>query len=262
MNMTSQFNLEGCTAIVTGGSKGIGLDIALTLAKHGADLVISGRNIKDLNIVENQIINLGRKCVSIVADLAKEDEIEMLSKKSLEHFKNIDILVNNAGTAIINSILKTTTQEWDEVMKINLKAPFLLSKLIAPTMIKNKKGKIINVSSQAGVFGLEDHSAYSSSKGGLNMLTKCMTSEWGKHNIQTNSVCPIVVMTQMGKQVWSDPKVTGPMIDRIPSGRFVETQEVADMVLFLASSASDMINGQIISVDGGNAATCWPAKKY
>ena len=128
-------------------------------------------------------------------------------------------------------------------------------------MIEQKKGKIVNISSQAGVFGLEEHSAYSASKGGLNMLTKCMTSEWGRHNIQINSVCPIVVMTQMGKKVWSDPKVTGPMMDRIPSGRFVETQEVADMVLFLCSSASDMINGQIISVDGGNAATCWPAKK-
>ena len=118
-------------------------------------------------------------------------------------------------------------------------------------MIEQKKGKIVNISSQAGVFGLEEHSAYSASKGGLNMLTKCMTSEWGRHNIQIKSVCPIVVMTQMGKQVWSDPKVTGPMIDRIPSGRFVETQEVADMVLFLCAPASDMINGQIISVDGG-----------
>ena len=261
MNDLNQFNLNGSQAIVTGGSKGIGLDISLTLAKAGSDLIISGRNEEDLEIAKQKINNLGRECHIISADLSKEEDIETFAKESVKHFNKVNILVNNAGIAVISNILNTSSSEWDEVMTVNLKAPFLLSKLIVPTMIEQKKGKIVNISSQAGVFGLEEHSAYSASKGGLNMLTKCMTSEWGRHNIQINSVCPIVVMTQMGKKVWSDPQVTGPMMDRIPSGRFVETQEVADMVLFLCSPASDMINGQIISVDGGNAATCWPAKK-
>ena len=261
MNNTTQFNIKGAKAIVTGGSKGIGADIALTLAKAGADLILSGRDQDDLENIKNEVLKIGIECITIVADLNDEKDIENFANQSIKYFGNIDILVNNAGIAIINDILNTTPKEWDEVMAINLKAPFLMSKLIAPKMIEQKKGKIINVSSQAGIFGLEDHSAYSASKGGLNMLTKCMTSEWGKYNIQINSVCPIVVMTEMGKKVWSDPKITGPMIDRIPSGRFVETQEVADMVLFLCSPASDMINGQIISIDGGNAATCWPVKK-
>ena len=261
MKALPQFDLSGSKALITGGSKGIGLDIALTLARAGADLILSGRNEADLEFAKKEIKNIGRECFTIVADLSNEKEIESLAKESIKNFNTIDILINNAGIAVIGDIFKTTSNEWDEVMTVNLKAPFLLSKLIAPLMIKQKKGKIVNVSSQAGVFGLEEHSAYSASKGGLNMLTKCMTSEWGKYNIQINSVCPIVVMTQMGKKVWSDPKVTDPMIDRIPSGRFVETQEVADMVLFLCAPASDMINGQIISVDGGNAATCWPAKK-
>ena len=259
--MLTQFNLKGSKALVTGASKGIGTDIALTLARAGADLVISGRNKNELEAVKNNITEIGRECIAITADLNNENEIKLLANRSIEHFSVIDILVNNAGIAIINDILNTSSNDWDEVMNANLRAPFLLSKYIAPNMIKNKKGKIVNVSSQAGLFGLEEHAAYSASKGGLNMLTKFMTSEWGKYNIQINSVCPIVVMTQMGKKVWSDPKVTDPMIDRIPSGRFVETQEVADMVLFLCAPASDMINGQIISVDGGNAATCWPAKK-
>ena len=261
MNILPQFNLEGSKALVTGASKGIGVDIALTLAKAGADLVVSGRNKNELENIKNKITEIGRDCIAIIADLKNENEIKLLADQSLEHFNDIDILINNAGIAIINEILNTSSNDWDEVMNANLKAPFLLSKYIVPNMIKNKRGKIVNISSQAGVFGLEEHAAYSASKGGLNMLTKCMTSEWGRFNIQINSVCPIVVMTQMGKQVWSDPKITNPMMDRIPSGRFLETQEVADMVLFLCAPASDMINGQIISVDGGNAATCWPAKK-
>ncbi len=261
MSTLPQFDLSGSKALVTGASKGIGFDIALTLAKAGADLILSGRNENDLELVSKEIKNIGRKCFTIAADLSSEKEIESLAQDSIKHFNTIDILINNAGIAVIGDIFKTSSNAWDEVMAVNLKAPFLLSKLIAPVMIKQKKGKIVNVSSQAGIFGLEEHSAYSASKGGLNMLTKCMTSEWGKYNIQINSVCPIVVMTQMGKKVWSDPKITDPMIDRIPSGRFVETQEVADMVLFLSAPASDMINGQILSIDGGNAATCWPAKK-
>jgi len=261
MNTLPQFDLSGSKALVTGASKGIGADIALTLAKAGADLIVSGRDKSELELIQKNILDIGRKCISIIADLKNENEIKLLAEQSIKHFKSIDILINNAGIAIINSVLNFSSEEWDDVMNVNLKAPFLLSKYIVPNMIKNNKGKIVNISSQAGLFGLEDHAAYSASKGGLNMLTKCMTSEWGKYNIQINSVCPIVVMTEMGKKVWSDPKITDPMIDRIPSGRFLETQEVADMVLFLCAPASDMINGQIISVDGGNAATCWPAKK-
>jgi NAD(P)-dependent dehydrogenase (short-subunit alcohol dehydrogenase family) len=121
-------------------------------------------------------------------------------------------------------------------------------------MIAQKMGKIINVSSQSGVVALQDHSAYGASKGGLNMLTKVMTVEWAKHNIQCNTVCPTVILTPMGEMVWGDPAKGGPMKAKIPAGRFGKTVEIADLILFLASPASDMINGQDILMDGGFTA--------
>ena len=135
MNNTTQFNIKGAKAIVTGGSKGIGADIALTLAKAGADLILSGRNQDDLENIKNEVLKIGIECITIVADLNDEKDIENFANQSIKYFGNIDILVNNAGIAIINDILNTTPKEWDEVMAINLKAPFLMSKLIAHALI-------------------------------------------------------------------------------------------------------------------------------
>lgn len=139
-------------------------------------------------------------------------------------------------------------------MAVNLRAPFLLARAVAPGMIAQKAGKIINVSSQAGVVGLEGHGAYCASKGGLNMLTKVMTVEWAKHNIQINTVCPTVILTPMGEQVWGQPEKGAPMLVRIPAGRFGRPIEVADMILYLASSASDLVCGQDLLIDGGYTA--------
>jgi NAD(P)-dependent dehydrogenase (short-subunit alcohol dehydrogenase family) len=137
---------------------------------------------------------------------------------------------------------------------VNLRAPFLLARALAPQMIAQKAGKIINVSSQAGVIGLDDHGAYCASKGGLNMLTKVMTAEWARHNIQTNAVCPNVILTPMGEMVWGKPEKGGPMKAKTPAGRFGKPVEVADMILYLASPASDFVCGEILLIDGGYAA--------
>jgi len=130
----------------------------------------------------------------------------------------------------------------------------LLAKALAPGMIQRKRGKIINVSSQAGVIGQPSHGAYAASKGGLNMLTKVMCVEWAKHNIQINSVCPTVILTPMGETVWGPPEVGDPMKAKIPAARFGKPVEVADMILYLASSASDLVNGQDLLIDGGYTA--------
>ncbi len=139
-------------------------------------------------------------------------------------------------------------------MAVNLRAPFLIARELAPQMIARKAGKIINVSSQAGIIAVDDHGAYSSSKGGLNMLTKAMTVEWAKYNIQINSVCPTVILTPMGEKNWGSPEKSGPMLAKIPAGRFGKPVEVADMILYLASSASDLVCGQDILIDGGYTA--------
>src|SRR4029079_8285252 len=187
-----RFSLTGKAALVTGASKGIGFDICKVLADAGADIAAVGRDEKGLAEVKTAVEGLGRKCVTIAADLATAKGPVEAAKIALQSFGTIDILVNNAGIALIDPLLEAKVEDWDKTMAVNLRAPFLIAKELAPRMIAQRAGKIINISSQAGVVAIDGHAAYSASKGGLNMLTKVMTSEWAKHNIQTNTVCPTI----------------------------------------------------------------------
>jgi NAD(P)-dependent dehydrogenase (short-subunit alcohol dehydrogenase family) len=249
-----RFGLQGKTALVTGATKGIGFETCKVLADAGADIVAVGRDAKGLADVSSAVKSLGRKCVSIEADLASIEAPQRIVDAALKAFGTIDILVNNAGIALLGNLVDARIADWDMTMAVNLRAPFLLAKALVPKMIAQKSGKIINVSSQAGIVALEGHGAYSASKGGLNMLTKVMTVEWAKHNIQINSVCPTVILTPMGEQVWGQPEKGDPMLAKIPAARFGKPIEVADMILYLASSASDLVNGQDMLIDGGYTA--------
>jgi 2-deoxy-D-gluconate 3-dehydrogenase len=224
------------------------------LADAGADIVAVGRDKAGLAEVKNAVESFGRCCVAIAADMASVDGPKHAASEALKVFGTIDILVNNAGIARNAPLLDITMAQWDETLAVNLRAPFLLAQALVPSMIKQNMGKIINVSSQSGIMALADHGAYGASKGGLNMLTKVMTIEWAKHNIQSNTVCPTVILTPMGEMVWGDPAKGDPMKAKIPLGRFGKTVEIADMILFLASSASDLVTGQDILVDGGFTA--------
>jgi NAD(P)-dependent dehydrogenase (short-subunit alcohol dehydrogenase family) len=251
---TERFSLEGRRALVTGATKGIGFETCRVLADAGADIAAVGRDKQGLIDVKKEVEALGRKCVAIEADLATVEGPQHAAREALKAFDTIDILVNSAGVTTVKSIIDTPVDDWDWVNAVNLRAPYLLAQALVPNMIKQKMGKIINISSQSGVVALDDHGAYGASKGGLNMLTKVMTVEWAKHNIQSNTVCPTVIMTPMGEMVWGDPKKGDPMKAKIPAGRFGRTTEVADLILFLASPASDMICGQDILIDGGFTA--------
>lgn len=253
-DFTNRFGVEGKRALVTGATKGIGLEICRVLADAGADLAAVGRDEAGLAEVVRAVEAAGRRAVPIAADLATVAGCEAAARAALDAFGTIDILVNNAGIALVDPLLEASVEDWDRTMAVNLRAPFILAQALAPAMIAQRSGKIVNISSQAGVVGLDDHAAYCASKGGLNMLTKVMTSEWAKHNIQINSVCPTVILTPMGEQVWGDPAKGDPMKAKIPAGRFGKPIEVADLVLFLASPASDLINGQDILIDGGYTA--------
>ena len=246
-----KFSLNGKKSLVTGASQGIGASISQVLAEAGSDLIIIGRDSNGLQKTRELIKNSGRECHVIASDLSFENEPEKIAKEALNIYPTIDVLINNAGTALLESTLSTTKEDWDRIQTVNLRAPFILAKSLAPRMIKQKKGKIINISSVASEYALENHIAYSVSKSGLNMMTKSMTVEWAKHNIQINSVCPTIIMTTMGKLAWGDPLKSDPMLEKIPSGRFGKPEEVADLVLFLSSSASDFICGQSIFIDGG-----------
>jgi NAD(P)-dependent dehydrogenase (short-subunit alcohol dehydrogenase family) len=249
-----RFSLKGKRALVTGATKGIGLEVCKVLADAGADIAAVGRDGQGLADVTSAVEAAGCRCVPISADLATIEGPMRAAREALAAFGTMDILVNNAGVTTLKSIIDTTVEDWDWVNAVNLRAPFLLAQALAPGMIAQGMGKIINVSSQSGVVALADHGAYGASKGGLNMLTKVMTVEWARHNIQINSVCPTVIMTPMGEMVWGDPARGDPMRAKIPAGRFGKTVEVADLILFLASSASDLITGQDILIDGGFTA--------
>ena len=136
-------------------------------------------------------------------------------------------------------------------MAVNLRAPFLLARNLAPGMIAQRWGKIVNISSQTGVIAIDDHAAYASSKGGLNALTKSLCVEWARHNVQVNAICPTVIMTPMGKKIWGPEEKRRPMIEATPLGRFGEPVEVADLALYLSSPASGLVNGAIIMIEGG-----------
>lgn len=249
-----RFALEGKTAMVTGASRGLGAAIAAVLAEAGADLVLVGRNRDGLEKTATVVDSLGRRCHVAVADFLSVDATRAAAHSALYHFGAVDVLVNNAGVVFVEELVASSLVHWEATQAVNLRAPFLLAQTLAPGMIEREWGRIINITSISGLVGSHAHAAYCASKGGLNSLTKVMANEWGPHNICVNAIAPTVVMTDMGMQVWSDPAKGDPVKQRIPLHRFGEPIEVADLVLYLASPASGMLNGQVIPIDGGFTA--------
>lgn len=246
MGWADRFSIAGKTALVTGASSGIGAEIVRVFTQAGAHVIASGQS-------QDRLAALAAEtgCNTIAADIATTEGCERLAAEALDLSPRIDILVNSAGVALVGSVLDYSVEDWDRTMAINLRAPFLLAKALAPQMIDAKAGKIINISSQTGVIALADHAAYASSKGGLNAMTKSLMTELAPHNIQVNAICPTVVMTEMGREIWSPPEKSGPMIAATPLGRFGEPVEIADMALYLASPASDLVNGALMMIEGG-----------
>ncbi|MGL4651756.1 MAG: SDR family NAD(P)-dependent oxidoreductase [Caldilineaceae bacterium] len=249
-----RFVLTDRRVVVTGGSKGIGAEVAAVLAQAGADVAIVGRDRAGLAETAAAVRAAGRTCHEIVADLRDADETLRAAEQALAIFGTVDVLVNNAGIARIEPLIDLSIDDWEETQAVNLRAPWLFAKVLVPGMIAQRRGKVVNISSQAGVVALDGHGAYSASKGGLNMLTKVMAAEWGPHNVQVNAVCPTVILTPMGTQVWGDPAKGDPMLAKIPLRRFGLPREVADLVLFLSAPASDLITGEAILIDGGYTA--------
>jgi 2-deoxy-D-gluconate 3-dehydrogenase len=252
--LPQRFSLAGRRALISGASRGLGTAIAAAFAEAGADLVITGRDAAGLEATQQLVERQGRRCLSVLADLARLEDVERVANRALEAFGTVDILVNNAGIVVVEPLLEIGLDHWQQTLDVNLRAPLLLSQRLVPKMIEQRRGKVINISSVAGVLAPEGHGAYSASKAGLNLLTQAMAAEWGPFNIQANAVAPTVILTEMGTQVWGDPAKGDPMKARIPARRFGEPAEVADLVLFLASSASDFICGQVLRLDGGLTA--------
>ncbi|XP_003384523.1 PREDICTED: L-xylulose reductase-like [Amphimedon queenslandica] len=241
------YNFKGKKALVTGAGKGIGRATAKALVECGADVVALSRTESDLKTLKTECPGITTVCVD-VADL-------QATREKLWSITPIDLLVNNAGVTSLQSFLEVTPEEYEKVMNVNHKAVLFLSQYVAKWMIdRGKGGAIVNVSSMASKVALKDHTSYCSSKAALDMLTKVMGVELGPHNIRVNAVNPTVVYTEMGRKAWSNPQKATPVLQRIPTGRFAEEEDVVKAILFLLSDSSSMINCETLLIDGGFCA--------
>lgn len=253
----SKYNFLDKNILITGATGGIGRAIVMAFLNEGCKMIcITAKNRKPLFDLKNYIKSkYNTPCYECSADLSSANACVEMSEYFIDKAGCIDILVNNAGLNYPEYLQDLDIDHWNEIINVNLRAPALISKIIAQRMVeKSKGGIIINISSNAGVAGLEKHGAYCASKFGLNGLTKTMAIEWGKYNIRVNAIAPIIVMTELGQKTWGDPKISEPIKSSVPLGRFAKPHDIADLVLFLASENSSMINGEVILVDGGQRA--------
>ena len=245
------FSLKDKVALITGASRGIGEATAIGLAQAGADLAIVSRKLPDLEKVAQEIKKLGRKCLPVQAHLGKVEEINSLVKRALEEFGRIDILVNNAATnPTMASAIDVDERAWDSIMNLNLKGLFFLSQAVARVMREKGGGKIINVSSVAGITP-DLLPLYSISKAGVNMVTKVMAQQWAQYNIRVNAIAPGLTKTRFSEALWKNPDILKLAMFKTPMGRPAEPEEMVGAIIYLASDASSYVTGQIIAIDGG-----------
>ncbi|PPA70862.1 SDR family NAD(P)-dependent oxidoreductase [Jeotgalibacillus proteolyticus] len=243
--------LKGKTVIVTGGSKGIGKDIALTLAELQANVVISGRNEHDLQSALSELHTYNDQCTAVSGDLSKVEDIHHLIGKTAETFGRIDALVNNAGVNIAKPALEVTEEDWDTVLTLNLKSAFFASQAAAKHMIEQKSGKIINIASQMAFGGYYNRAAYCSSKGGLVQMTKALAVEWAKQGIQVNGVAPTFIETELTAKMFEDQAFKEDVENRILLEGLSKPKDVSGAVLYLISDLANFVTGETIKVDGG-----------
>ncbi len=249
------YDLTGKVAIVTGGTKGLGYGIVMALAYYGAKVVVTSRHQDDCDRIAKEVVEMGGEATGIKTDVQIKEELDNLVEKTVEKYGKIDIMVNNAGVAITKPMLSMTEEEYDTVLDSNLKSVYFGSAAAAREMIKQGNGgRIINMASMGGLVGTKNISTYGASKAAVLNLTKGMAIEFGKHNITVNSICPGYVKTALNEEVLDNPKFKDKMFTRIPLKRWGEVQEVAAIVLFLASDFSGIMTGSHLVADMGT--TC------
>jgi len=241
--------LQGKAAVVTGGARGIGKEIALLFAKEGSDIAICDVNAETLNSTAKEIEALGRSAITGVVDVTKSDQVETFVQKTLDKFKKIDILVNNAGITRDSLLVRMSESDWDLVLAVNLKGAFNCTKSISKIMMKQRDGRIINIASIIGIMGNAGQANYAASKGGLIAFTKTVAKELASRNVRANAIAPGFIQTDMTAKL-SD-EVKSEMLKYVPLGKFGTVQDVANLALFLASDRSSYITGHVIQVDGG-----------
>jgi NAD(P)-dependent dehydrogenase (short-subunit alcohol dehydrogenase family) len=249
------FDLKGRAAIVTGGSVGLGRQMAEGLAEMGADLVLCARKMERCQQAAEQLRELGIQVLALACDVKDPASIQAVADATLKHFGRIDILINNAGTSWGAPVEAMTLEQWRKVIETNLTGTFLFSQAVGQTMTSQRRGKIINIASIAGLHGSSPKFSaigYTASKGGVIAFTKDLACKWGMHNIQVNAIAPGWFPTDMSEKVIERNKEA--LLAGIPLGRFGGPNDLKGAAIFLASAASDFVTGQILAVDGGQSA--------
>lgn len=250
--MSAYFSeLANKTVVVTGGSKGIGKDIALTFAKLKANVVISGRNKTVLESVLTELKVHNPNCIAVAGDLSNIAEVRNLIDKAASEFGTIDVLINNAGVNIAKPAIEVTEEDWDAVLDLNLKSAFFASQAAAKYMLQQKSGRIINIASQMAFVGYVKRAAYCSSKGGLVQLTKALAVEWAKQGIRVNAVAPTFIETELTARMFEDEEFKNDINNRILLNGLSQPEDISGAVLYLASNLANFVTGETIKVDGG-----------
>jgi len=254
LDTSTEYDLTGKVAIVTGGGRGIGRAIALELARAGASVVVASRTEAELEAVAEEIRGTGGTALAVATDLTISEQIESLVAVSIREFGRVDILVNNAARSYMRPLLDFKEEGWNRIFDTNCKGAFLLSRAVAKKMIGQGGGKIINITTVGAERGGVGLGVYHASKAALKMLTMCMAAEWAPYNINVNAVGPGLTRTEFSRPIWDHPERAKEYLTAAPKGRVAEPEEIAGAVLFLASDDSNFITGQSIYVDGGYLA--------
>ncbi len=252
---TALFDLTGKVALVTGSTSGLGQGIAGGLAAAGATVVVNGRNKERLDAAISSFKARGLNAVGYGFDVTSEPAVIDAVGRIEGEVGPIDILVNNAGIQWRQPLVDVSEADFERVIKTNLTSLFIVGRTVAKGMIKRKRGKVINIASLASELARPTIGPYTAAKGGVRQLTKTMCVEWAEHNIQANAIGPGYFRTELNRALWSDPEFNKWVATRTPAGRWGEPEELIGAALFLASAASDFMNGQTIYVDGGLLAS-------
>jgi NAD(P)-dependent dehydrogenase (short-subunit alcohol dehydrogenase family) len=246
------FELSGKVTIVTGGGRGIGRAIALALAEAGADVVPTSRTQAQVEQVAGEIEALGRRTLVQACDVSDPAQIEALVERVLAEFGRIDILVNAAAISPIwKRIEEVTEEEWDKIMGVNLRGAFILSREVGRVMLERGRGSMIHIASVAGLKGTTHIGPYSVSKAALVGLVRVLAYEWAARGVRVNAIAPGWVRTEMTRPVLEHPEISAGLLAQIPQGRFAQPEEIAPLVVYLASDDSRFVTGQVYVIDGG-----------
>lgn len=252
MSATERFTLQHKVALVTGAGRNLGRAIALAFAEAGADVALAGRSLPEMEKAAREIRTLGRKALAVAMDVTDLSQIERAVQKIISEFGRIDILVNNAATRSHKPLLDISESEWRSVIDKNLTGAFLCCKAVGPYMIRQGGGRVINISSRAGIRGRANVTAYCASKGGLNQLTQALALEWAPYHILVNAVAPGIINTDRSYEgATAIPSIPEERVAGIPLKRPAELSEILPLVLYFASEACSYTTGQVVLIDGG-----------